>query len=215
MCARPVSSIHLVASRAAAQAGEAAAAGMPYYYDGWVRDLDVGGSTRSAIVITAPTLVTQYFQVPAGGRLRLSVGSPSAPARPPRAVVRITPEGGSAHMLWNGRVSATWRELELSLARSKGKIAELDVTALGQGVVGQVQLRAFSALSSAPAACDAHPRTRSVQFVIICPSTRGLSASSRRVRSDLGGAALGDAQIRGMGAGEWRGKRLRRAETKA
>ncbi|HEY2733541.1 MAG TPA: sulfatase, partial [Polyangiales bacterium] len=105
-------------------------------YGALIQLLAVDGHKRRAITVSAPTTLSYHLQVPPGALLSLRVGSPDGKAGSARALVKITPEGGPTKLLWQQVLTGQWAEPLLTLDRWAGSVVKLELSGLGQGVIG-------------------------------------------------------------------------------
>jgi choline-sulfatase len=110
----------------------------PLTYGTLVQDAAVGGQKRKAILLPAPASLTYYVDVPKDAKLNLGLGAGDAAkggnAKPAvSAQIRVTPESGKARDLWQGALSSTWQEQQLSLSAYAGSVVKLEISASGDG----------------------------------------------------------------------------------
>jgi choline-sulfatase len=106
-------------------------------YDSLVTRLEIDGTTRRALAVRAPTLVSYFVDVPEHAHLVFGVGGEGA-ASTATAHVVITPEGGEAHEVFSGPVAAIWNDQSIDLAAWSGQVVriELRVDGTSEGRIG-------------------------------------------------------------------------------
>ncbi len=125
-----------------------------------VRELDVGGQSRRALVVRAPTTVRFYAEIPEGGKLSLGVGGSGGTAR-----VRVTPEGGQASQLHEGAVGNRWRDHVLDLAPFAGQIVRIELAA--EGGNGEIGFSLPAIVTPMPSAPLARAQARNAIVVLV------------------------------------------------
>jgi arylsulfatase A-like enzyme len=113
-------------------AGGAPASPAPLLYGQLVKDVVLAGQQRKAIVLPAPATLSYYVDVPKDAKLSLRVGALD-PKQTPRALVRVTPNGGKPRELWQGSPTASWQDQLLALESFAGTVVRLDLAVEGQG----------------------------------------------------------------------------------
>lgn len=92
-------------------------------------EVDLGGRRR-AISTAGPSRLSFYVQVPAGAKLALAYGAPSAGTT---VAVRAAMDGAPAVTLFEGPASARWTEGAFDLGRFAGHAARIDLVSRGGG----------------------------------------------------------------------------------
>ncbi|MBX3272987.1 MAG: sulfatase [Sandaracinaceae bacterium] len=134
----------------------------PPRYRALVEDVAVGGASRRAVVLAAPSTIRWYAEVPEGGRLALGFGAPGAGERTIR--VTVTPEGGEARVLHEGAVGAAWQDRVLELEGLAGQVVRVEVAAEGEG---RVALSGPAIVVPLPDAPLAEAQARNVVVLLI------------------------------------------------
>lgn len=118
----------------AAAAGAAVAPASSYAE--LVKDVVVGGQKRKALALPAKTTLSYYVDVPKAAKLSVRVGaleSKAAAAPGPRALIRVTPNGGKPRDLWSGALTGSWQEQQLALDSYAGSVVKLELQVDGSG----------------------------------------------------------------------------------
>lgn len=106
----------------------------PPAYGQMVRDLDVGGTARRAVVVSPDTTLRWYAQVPEGAKLSFGLG---ATAGGTSARVAVTPEDGTESEIFAGPAPMRWGDRLLPLDAFAGKVVRLELsTSGGSGQIG-------------------------------------------------------------------------------
>jgi choline-sulfatase len=141
--AAAVDSIRIVPIKHAADGGmglndpNAAAYEALPLYGALVQRLVVADHEHKAITVAAPTTLAYHLEVPKKATLSMRIGSPDSKDGTARVLVRITPDGASKiSELWRGTLGASWQDVLIPLDRFAGSVVKLELSALGQGVVG-------------------------------------------------------------------------------
>jgi choline-sulfatase len=101
-------------------------------------ETQVGGVQRRALTVRAPSTLTFYVKVPAGGKLGFGVGVAGDKPKSARARVVVTPEDGKAQKLFDEPLSASFRDQVLPLDAFAGRVVRLDLIAEGELGMGRV-----------------------------------------------------------------------------
>ncbi len=106
-------------------------------YDSLVTRLEIDGTTRRAIAVRAPTLVSYFVEVPEHAHFVFGVGGEGTPTGATAHVV-ITPEGGEASEVFTGPVAGLWNDQSIDLATWSGQVVriELRVDGTSEGRIG-------------------------------------------------------------------------------
>jgi arylsulfatase A-like enzyme len=131
-------------------------------YGALVEQIVVDGEKRKAITVSAPTTLSFHVAVPKAGKLSVRVGTPDGSGSA-RVLLRVTPDAGKTTVLWKGLLNKAWEDHVLSLEPWAGSVVKLELSALGQGIVGFSSPTIF-----APSAPSAAPTpARSVVLLLI------------------------------------------------
>jgi choline-sulfatase len=95
----------------------------PPLYESLRADVAIAGATRPSLTTAGGTRVSYYVTVPERGSLGFGVGAQEGSGR---AVVSITPEGGSKRELFGEAVSGAWIDRVISLEDLAGQVARID-----------------------------------------------------------------------------------------
>ncbi len=135
-------------------------------YDSFVSSVMLGESERLALVARRPTTIRYHAQIPADGKLGFGVGFEGQG----EAAVKVygVSETGERSELWSGTAGQAWRDQLIDLSAHAGKIARIDLVAVGQGA-GRVAWSAPSIL--VPSARPAAPTGRAQNVVVLLIDT--------------------------------------------
>jgi arylsulfatase A-like enzyme len=114
-----------------------AAYSAPHYAD-LRTEIAVGSVQRRALAVRAPTTLTFYLDVPAGGRFGFGVGVAGDKPKAAKATVSVTVDGAETKSVWSGALGATWHDEVISLEPFAGRIAKIELKAEGEVGVGRV-----------------------------------------------------------------------------
>jgi arylsulfatase A-like enzyme len=103
----------------------------PPLYSELVRELDVGGQSRDAVVVHAPTTVRWYAEIPESARLAFAVGAAGEGASG-TARVTVTPEGGEPSRVFEAELSNRWNDQLVDLSPFAGEVVRLEVAVEGE-----------------------------------------------------------------------------------
>lgn len=107
----------------------------PPRYRTLVRDLEVGGASRRAVVLLGGSSIRWYAAVPEHGRLALGFGGGEGDGE--RSIrVTVTAEGGEATELHSGELTDAWQDRVLDLSPFAGEVVRIEVAVEGEGEIG-------------------------------------------------------------------------------
>lgn len=133
----------------------------------YVSEIEVGGVTRRSLAVRAPTTLSYYVEVPESGRLVFGVGGEGDATA--HAVVRVTPEGGTATEAWSGDAGARWNDASVDLASYAGQVVRLDLvsTATAGAPPGRIAWSVPSVMVPQPEAATEPGEIRNVVVLLI------------------------------------------------
>lgn len=106
----------------------------PPRYTTLVRELEVGGESRRAVILRGPSTIRWYAEVPVDGRLSFGFGGADEGERALR--VTVTPEDGEAAVLHEGPVGPEWGDRLIDLSSHAGDVVRIEFAVTGDGEVG-------------------------------------------------------------------------------
>ncbi len=138
---------------------------VPPRHETLVAAVELGGVERQAIALRAPTTMSYFLEVPAGGRFVFGVGAEGEASRL-RARVRITPEGGEANEVFQATPGGSWNDQALDLAAYAGQVVRLDLDVSGEGN-GRVAFSAPAIMVPPPEVAQRPAEVRNVVVLLI------------------------------------------------
>ncbi|MEZ4335929.1 MAG: sulfatase [Sandaracinaceae bacterium] len=133
----------------------------PPQWDTLVSAVELGGVERRALAFRAPTTLSWYLEVPAGGRLVFGLGAEGEGASMAR--VFVTPEGGERNEIFHARPGNAWNDQALSLNGYAGQVIRLELEVSGEGA-GRVAWSTPSVMVEPP---DVQERPEAARNVIV------------------------------------------------
>ena len=120
-----------------------------------VRDVDLGGARRRALVPGGSSRVSYYLQLPAGALLSFALAAPVAGGQ---ALVRVAVDGKPARVAFSAGVDTRWTPALVDIAAEGGQAARIDLVSQGAGEIAWAEPRIV--VKAPPAAALPEPRPR-------------------------------------------------------
>jgi arylsulfatase A-like enzyme len=129
-------------------------------------EVAIGSEKRRALVVSAPTTLSYYLDVPEGGKLSFGLAATSDKLQGLRASVTIRAEGTSPKTLFAAEPGATFRDEVIALDDFAGKIVRIDFSAEGDPAQGVAWSSPALVLTPAPVVASAK-QAKNIVVVLI------------------------------------------------